>query len=321
MPQVSSHRTLRAAVFAHRNDYGFDAASPPPLLRSPSVACVIPYHETGQLASEVAAAVLASLHDYRCSAGPEPHCRLIVIDDGSRLRPFEPPEPLRDIPLGVIRLDHNQGRSHARNVGLRAASRLEAEVTVFVDSDVVISPGHVRSLVRAMQPPERSISASFFMTVDRAQSGMISQALAAARVEHDWRSECVYQPSWIGCAADLAFVGRRFRLLSESCNWREWSGMIGPWCLANMVLGGCFALPTELAVRLGGFDASFDTYGFTETTLVAKLIAAGCFVIPQTSNAAVHVESQPAHLPQWQRNLRFRDAHRRFFGEFLATAQ
>jgi hypothetical protein len=37
-------------------------------------------------------------------------------------------------------------------------------------------------------------------------------------------------------------------------------------------------------------------------------------------STAVHVESQPAHLPQSQRNVRFRDAHHRFFGEFLARA-
>lgn len=87
-----------------------------------------------------------------------------------------------------------------------------------------------------------------------------------------------------------------------------------------MVLGGCFAVPTALAVDVGGFEDSFDHYGFTETTLIAKLIAAGCKVVPVLGSTAVHVESQPAHLPQCQRNARFRDAHRRFFGEFLAGA-
>lgn len=313
-------RSLRAAVLAHRNDYGFDAASPPPpLLRSPSVACVIPYYETGPLASEVVAALVASLRDYRDGAGASaPDCRLIVVDDGSRVRPFEAPDPVDGISLQVLRLEDNRGRSRARNAGLHAASGLGAEIAVFVDSDVVISPDHIRNVVRAMQPRGHAIAASFFMAVHSMDSAALAQALGTARIENDWRSECVYRPSWIGCAGDLVFVGRRFRLLQESRNWREWSGMIGPWCLANMVLGGCFGVPTDLAMRVGGFDTSFDSYGFTETTLVAKLIAAGCFVVPQLASAAVHVESQPSHLPQSERNRRFRDAHRRFFGEFLA---
>jgi GT2 family glycosyltransferase len=312
-------RSLRAAVFAHNNDYGFEAASPPPILHAPSVACVIPYFETGRLALEVVAALVVSLRDYRHSAGASaPDCRLIVVDDGSRRRPFEALDQLEGISIQILSLENNQGRSRARNEGLRAAGRLGAEVTVFVDSDVLIPPGHIRNVVRAMQPPGHAIAASLFMTVRSMEPTVLAQALATARIDNDWRSDCVYQPSWIGCAPDLAFVGRRFRLLHESRNWRDWSGMIGPWCLANMVLGGCFGVPTDLAMCVGGFDTSFDGYGFTETTLVAKLIAAGCSVVPQMSSAAVHVEPQPSHLPQSERNVRFGDAHRRFFGEFLA---
>jgi hypothetical protein len=68
---------------------------------------------------------------------------------------------------------------------------------------------------------------------------------------------------------------------------------------------------THLAMSVGGFEESFDQYGFIETTLIAKLIAAGCMVVPVLGSTAVHVEFRPAHLPQSQRNVRFRDAHRR----------
>jgi GT2 family glycosyltransferase len=316
-PQVS----LRAAVLAHRNEYGFDAAAPPALVRAPSVTCVIPYHETGLLASQVAAALLASLRNYRSNVGTSaPDCRLVVVDDGSRLRPFEAPSRPQDIELQVVRLEGNQGRSRTRNVGLRTASASGAEVTVFVDSDVLVPGDHIANLLSATQPAGQAIAAGFFMTVRSAERDTVEQALGRARVEDDWRSECVYAPSWIGCPADLEFVGRRFRLLDETRDWREWSGMVGPWCLANMVLGGCFAVPTDLAVSVGGFEESFDRYGFTETTLVAKLIAAGCMVVPVLGSIAVHVEPQPAHLPQSQRNVHFREAHHRFFGEFLARA-
>jgi GT2 family glycosyltransferase len=314
-PQVS----LRAAVLNHRNDYGFDANAPPALVRAPSVACVIRYHETGLLASQVAASLLASLRNYRHSVGTsDTNCRLIVVDDGSRLRTFQAPSGPQDIKLQVVHLESNQGRSRARNAGLHAASASDAEVTVFVDSDVLVPSDHVTNLVSAMQPTGHAIAAGFFMTARCAEGKSMEQALGRARDENDWRSECVYEPSWIGCPADIEFVGRRFRLLRETQDWRKWSGMVGPWCLANMVLGGCFAVPTDLAASVGGFEESFDRYGFTETTLIAKIIAAGCMVVPVLGSTAVHVESQPAHLSQSQRNVHFREAHHRFFGEFLA---
>jgi GT2 family glycosyltransferase len=316
---LGGFRSVGAAVLAHHNDYGFDAAAPPPLECRPSVACVMPYHETGALAGHAASLVIASLRRYRDGApGTKPACRLIVVDDGSTLRPFQAPGAPNDITLQVLRLERNMGRSRARNTGLRAAEAEDAWVTVLVDSDVLVPVDHVTNLLRVMQASEQTIAAGFLTTVGRAEPRALQDALGGARREHDWRSECVYQPSWIGCPSDLEFVGRRFMLLVETDGWRKWSGMVGPWCLANMVLGGCFAVSTELAVSVGGFDESFRRHGFTETTLVARLIAAGCMVVPVLASTAVHVEAQPAHMTQPERNLHFRKAHRRFFGEFLA---
>ena len=115
------------------------------------------------------------------------------------------------------------------------------------------------------------------------------------------------------------YVGRRFALVRDTDFFRHWTGMWGPWALPNMVLGGCFAVPATAAMQLGGFDESFSSYGFTETTLVARLIALGIPVVPQVKSAAVHVETNPAHYTQQERNTFFRLAHRKFFTEFMAT--
>ncbi len=245
---------------------------------------------------------------------------MIVVDDGSLLRAFREPAPEDAVPLEMLRLPGNRGRSAARNAGLHAAGTGGAAVTAFVDSDVLVSEDHVANMIGAMHPLERAIAAGLFLTTPATGADELREALACARVENDWRYECVYESSWIGCDADLEFVGRRFRLLAETAGWRRWSGMVGPWCLANMALGGCVAVPTERAIACGGFEETFDRYGFTETTLVAKLIAGGCFLVPVLGSTALHIEGQPAHLPQAERNRRFRDAHERFFGEFIARA-
>ncbi|WP_157227492.1 hypothetical protein [Nocardia asiatica] len=134
----------------------------------------------------------------------------------------------------------------------------------------------------------------------------------------DWRWSCRFQPSWVADPGDWLYVGHRFDLVSGTDYFRRWHGSIGPWLLANMVLGGCFAVPADAAIAVGGFDESFSRYGFTETSLVARLIARGVPVVPQVTVPAVHVEHNPAHHNQHDRDSHLTAAHRRFFTEFLA---
>ncbi len=84
-------RSLAARVLGHRNDYGFHPNEPPALDAPPSLACVMPYHETGPLACHAAGLAPRSLQHYVHSAPNRPSARLIVVDDGSRARPFRAP--------------------------------------------------------------------------------------------------------------------------------------------------------------------------------------------------------------------------------------
>lgn len=312
-------RSLRSAVLRHDNQYGGDPRQSHTL--SPlSVGCVVPYHETGGLGTEAVDRLAVSLADYRRIAGAETRTRLTVIDDGSRRRPFELPfQTAHDVGLEVS--IENLGRTSARNTGLRLSS--DCELTLFVDSDVIVQPALVAETVAAWSVaggmcPRPSIVPSFFMTVRSGDLSSIETQLPLASFQHDWRAACRYQPSWVGCVADYKYVGQHFNLLERTDYLRSWRGMVGPFLLPNMVLGGCFAVPTTPALAVGGFEESFEQYGFTETTLVAKLIAEGIPVIPQIRSAALHVEWNPAHQSQSQRNERFRQAHRQFFTSFMA---
>ncbi|WP_155981026.1 glycosyltransferase family 2 protein [Nocardia sp. CNY236] len=316
-------RTLRSAILAHNNDYGFDPRTPDwpaPTLR---VSCVVPYYETGPLAIECVHRLATAVAAYRAAIGPTaPQAQIVVVDDGSTAHPFPAdgaPEMAR-----VIRLPDNKGRAAARNVGLQASS--DFDVALFVDSDVLVHPDLVTGTCRLWRPPTstadsaRAPIVASLMSTYRAGTEQFApaRAIAAASVAADWRFSCRFQPSWIAVPGDWMYVGHRFDLITATNYFRSWHGAVGPWLLPNMVLGGCFAVPVAAALDAGGFDETFARYGFTETSLVARLIASGVPVIPQVTAAAVHVEHNPAHHDQRDRDAHLALAHRRFFTEFLA---
>lgn len=93
---------------------------------------------------------------------------------------------------------------------------------------------------------------------------------------------------------------------------------LGPWTIANMVLGGLFACDRDLARSCDGFDAINGPYGFVETTLVTKLIArTGCPVVPLAARFSLHIDDRTVAIPRARRDELYREAHRRFFGAYL----
>jgi GT2 family glycosyltransferase len=102
-------------------------------------------------------------------ADGRPDWEVIVVDDGSR-------ESIREVAAarGVksLRLDKNSGPSSARNLGAREAG---GDILLFVDSDVVVAPGAVASLVDVFDR-EPTVDAVFgsYDSGPRAK-GLISQ--------------------------------------------------------------------------------------------------------------------------------------------------
>jgi|SRR5579883_225409 len=320
---MSHPKSLRSAIFSHDNDYGFhpcDESLKPARL---SVSCIVPYYETGPLARLCLGQISRALAHYRAQfPGHHLKTQILVMDDGSTARPFAELVDDLDAQVTLIRSAKNRGRSATRNEGLARSAGFD--IALFVDSDVLIADGHVSRICELCSSSEGGASfterivASFFATLRKPLTqAEIPAALSQASARMDWRWRCVFQPTWLGTESDWIYVGRQFALVEETNYFRSWRGMVGPWSLPNMVLGGCFAVPVGPSLRVGGFDESFDRYGFTETTLVAKLIGAGVSVIPQLKAAALHAEWNPNHQHQADRNIHFRKAHRQFYCDYL----
>jgi hypothetical protein len=136
---------------------------------------------------------------------------------------------------------------------------------------------------------------------------------------NDFRKSCVYQPSWIGCEEDKAFIGNKYMILDTTDNLNNWStfGHLGPWILPNMVLGGLFAVNRKEAVFVNGCSNMFGKYGFEETSLVTKLMARyGSYVIPD-SIFALHLVDKNSILARDEKDLLFQRTHDIYFNKYL----
>lgn len=314
--------TLGAALLAHDNGYRPDTE----LLTSglgpvPRCTVVVPYFEASRTIATCVDHLLAAVAALRI-ATPDAAVQIVVVDDGSvrapaaaSLRPYVSAGRVQLVMSAV-----NGGRAHARNVGLQEA---EHPIVLFVDADVLVHPqtlvDHLR--VHNALGPRHPITAGLFCFCDDGDwPALATDPHRFDGESNDFRLDCRYQPSYIGCDDDRAFVGHRFRPVTQTDGLRSWprAGFLGPWTIANMVLGGLFACDRDLARSFGGFEAINGPYGFVETTLVTKLIATtGCPVVPLTARFALHIEDRTVAIPRDQRNQLYQAAHRGFFGSYL----
>lgn len=113
-----------------------DSPSPLPV-SPPAVSVVIPCFNAGRFVTETIGSVLEQAYS---------SIELIVVDDGST---DDSREKVRRFGSAVRLLEQpNRGRSVARNRGLQEA---RGEFVVFLDSDDLLAPDHVRTLVDAMR--------------------------------------------------------------------------------------------------------------------------------------------------------------------------
>jgi glycosyltransferase involved in cell wall biosynthesis len=314
--------SLGAALLAHDNDYRLDADLPiSDLGLMPRCTVVVPYYEASRTVTACVDHLLAAVANLR-NATPDAAVQIIVVDDGSVRAPAAA-RLQRYVSTGRVQLAtsaRNGGRASARNIGLEKA---EHPIVVFVDADVLVHPqtlvDHLR-VHNALGPRSPITVGLFCFCDDSAWPGLATDPNRFDRGSNDFRLDCWYQPSYVGCDDDSAFVGQRFRPLAQTDGLRSWprTGFLGPWTIANMVLGGLFACNRDLARFCGGFEAINGPYGFVETTLVAKLIAImGCPVVPLTAKFALHIEDRTVAIPRDQRDQLYQAAHHRFFGAFL----
>jgi len=316
-------KTLKELIIEHDNDYGFDVAQviQDNTLILPNLSIVIPYYETGEV-------FLRTLH-YLCQAidavkkvAPYWRYEVIVIDDGSAEKKAINCVGKGFSGLNIVSNHINQGRTKTRNHGLKLAKH---EVCLFMDSDILVAEEfllhHLRTHAFARIVSKPIITVGFFQFVDTQYLGDNHDHIHCHDIAlNDFRLDCVYGETWIGCEDDRQFISKRFKIVEETELFRKWprNGFFGPWFLTNMVLGGFFMVYTDVSRKVNSFDEAFEGYGFTETSLPTKLIAGyGHFLVPVTQGGCVHIDDEHINVSRQDKDKIFQEKHDFYFNQYL----
>lgn len=312
--------TWREGLAQHNNDYSFDPRAIVPVdMGNLTLSVAVLHYNTGAFFEKTAGHLKQAIDN----AGVE--TEVIIVDDGSRVAPpsSEALNILSGVELVLAQHKENRGRTAGRNTGLRHAS---GEILLCMDSDTILDAWQLRSHLnlhaRARQAGNNAIVGSLFEHGTHNRS--IPATLSPDDVNvNDWRQDCIYRPSWIGCEADKAYVGRNFRLLEETRDLRDWhevsrDGQYGPWVLPNMILGGLFSVVRQDLQRVGGFDERFNQYGFDETPGLTKLLVAeGHKAIPNPHGGAITLPNPGEESSRTEKDAAFRRMHELYFTSFL----
>lgn len=307
----------RELLNKHNNDYGFDVygvlASPLNAEDAPSFSVVIPYYETGENFSRCLYFLKQAISRYPGES------EIIVVDDGSVHRKLlDYIDDKKEVRTIVFK--DNRGRTEARNAGVMAAKN---ELILFLDSDVLVDEdlliNHAKLHIEARRHKLKAICIGFFEFADKESAKIAQTRLTTQDISiNDFRIDCIYGASWIGCEDDKQFISQHMNLVDETQNLRSWKGQYKAWMLPNMVLGGAFSVAKEEIDAVEGFDTRFAGYGFTETSAVTRMVAErNNVVIPCLAGGAVHIEDESVNVSRDKKDEIFKKKHDFYFNTFL----
>ena len=315
--------TLKKLLFNHNNDYGFDVICI--LSRQPndisSLSVIIPYFESESVFRLTLHHLYNSLNNV-LDLYKNWKFEVIVVDDGSKKFPAEKQIKSSDYPnLKIITNQKNKGRTSTRNVGLLNS---RYDLCLFMDSDVLIDVqiilNHLKIHSYCRQTKKaKAITVSFFQFGNAKEPQLKFNRLTPADLKlNDYRLYCKYDPTWIGCEQDKKFIGKEFRIVHDTNDFKGWHGMYKAWALTNMVLGGFFVVDRKDSMKMNGFNESFKGYGFTETSLPTKLIAtSGHYLIPVLVGGGLHIEDGKVNVTRKDKDKIFWQKHDFYFNKYL----
>ena len=224
---------------------------------TPNLSVVIPCHNNAWAVNWICEALMPQLRR---------HDEIVLVDDHSAST-VRPPRLAGRAGVTLVRRDGaTPNRAAARNAGWRAA---KGDIVVFLDGDMVPSPGFAGALARLHEEHRGVAIKSPRMALTRAEQKRGKRScLRAVATPERWikeprparRPRCVRTPHWYLAASNALSVERRF------------------------------------VERIGGWDEAYQGWGEEDMDFAYRLHLAGLsFVFPAPQWLyAVHLDHAPA---------------------------
>ncbi|HLC52875.1 MAG TPA: glycosyltransferase [Candidatus Nanoarchaeia archaeon] len=275
-------RTLRERIEQHDNDYSLiePFIDPSPI----STTIIIPVYNQAELFSSTWK-VLARQDELNKNPN---QFQVIVVNDGSE-EDIDSIVESNEFPLkpNYIKLQHNTGRSRARNTGIKESVH---ELIVFLDSDVLVPNGffqaHWKIHNAALEKRSKAAVVGLAENIEQYDP-RLRQSVNSKTINPDPKKDFrVYDDGrdWYPCR-------RGSRLLNESRYLKDFP--VPGFSLPEMVVTHNASIRKQLLDEIGGFEESFKGWGLEDTHLGAKMIGAGAYIIPARETAVFKVQHPP----------------------------
>lgn len=262
---------------------------------------IIPYHGESEAIYYTLAALAAQ--DVGKSFMRE-HAAIILVNDGT----INNIEPIlrrigKDCPITYVGLRKNLGRSATRNIGIALS---QCEVLIFVDADTIVQPTFIRTHLEWHVPNDNVVITGLRDNISlrniKERFYLDDRANLLPRYEADFRWQRYVPLSWRKDfpEVDSTAFDTSYRLLEQTDNFKQFGfyKTVGVWQLPYMVLSSNMSVRRAKVTNVGGFSTFFRGWGMEDTHLAAKLIADGCYVIPDLRLTTYHVAEAQSEVEQ-----------------------
>lgn len=227
----------------------------------------------------------------------EDKVEVIVADDASSEPAFEVCQSFAGkFDINYIRQNRNLGAGPTRRNGVKMARH---ENILFLDSDVILSRGLIKNhLIFHNILPGKALLVGFQETADSVDIRFSrSYSLESHEIDtagKDFRRSVVVRPEW---DPPEALVEQSFHLLEDTSYFRDFGGerKIGLWTLPMMALTLCMSASKKALIETGGAPAGLRGWGWNDTTVAARLMGWGLYLIPNLNSAVLQFQHPIRH--------------------------
>ena len=232
-----------------------------------------------------------------------PHLlEVIVVDDGSSDGTWELlTHSQLDLNLKAVQQTHHS-RAHAMNTGISIA---EGDVIISCDADIILCPFSIGELVKRHQALENVLLIGFRFDVDPhdppIHPSVLRENLPGFLPEFYGDNRVAFhRPGW---PENLCVESNHLKQLGHGKQFWVTDGHTpdgDSWDLPRMVYGALFSLPRDDLRQMGGYDERFYGWGYEDTTVGARALGLGNFIVPVYSAVGLHVAHADHSPSKWQ---------------------